>query len=112
MTKQKAAAQAELESAQSAVSEANEELVHAKRSYDPSLVQTAEVSAAEAVERLAGVEGKAKLAACPNYWILKPVGLSRGRGISMISDVGCIKYVGPWSVLSLGSTSTHPRRSL
>jgi tubulin polyglutamylase TTLL5 len=28
----------------------------------------------------------------PNYWILKPVGLSRGRGISMISDVGAVKY--------------------
>eukprot|EP00615_Pteridomonas_danica_P010724 CAMPEP_0114361274 /NCGR_PEP_ID=MMETSP0101-20121206/24590_1 /TAXON_ID=38822 ORGANISM="Pteridomonas danica, Strain PT" /NCGR_SAMPLE_ID=MMETSP0101 /ASSEMBLY_ACC=CAM_ASM_000211 /LENGTH=347 /DNA_ID=CAMNT_0001506127 /DNA_START=462 /DNA_END=1502 /DNA_ORIENTATION=+ len=28
----------------------------------------------------------------PNYWMLKPVGLSRGRGISMISDVGSVKY--------------------
>ena len=31
-------------------------------------------------------------ATCPNYWILKPVGMSRGRGISLISDVGCVKY--------------------
>jgi hypothetical protein len=29
---------------------------------------------------------------CPNYWILKPVGLSRGRGISLISDIGAVKY--------------------
>ena len=30
--------------------------------------------------------------ALPNYWILKPVGLSRGRGISLISDIGAVKY--------------------
>jgi hypothetical protein len=28
----------------------------------------------------------------PNFWILKPVGLSRGRGISLISEVGAVKY--------------------
>jgi hypothetical protein len=27
-----------------------------------------------------------------NYWILKPVGLSRGRGISMIRDLGDVTY--------------------
>ena len=28
----------------------------------------------------------------PNFWILKPVGMSRGRGISLISDLGAVKY--------------------
>ena len=27
-----------------------------------------------------------------NFWILKPVGLSRGRGISLISDISDVKY--------------------
>ena len=27
-----------------------------------------------------------------NYWILKPVGLSRGRGIALISDISEVKY--------------------
>jgi len=28
----------------------------------------------------------------PNLWILKPVGLSRGRGISLVSDLSDVKY--------------------
>lgn len=28
----------------------------------------------------------------PNFWILKPVGMSRGRGISLINDIGAIRY--------------------
>ena len=28
----------------------------------------------------------------PNLWILKPVGLSRGRGISLVSDLSAVKY--------------------
>lgn len=44
----------------------------------------------DAIKADAAAEGSGKPA--PNYWILKPVGLSRGRGISLISDIGAVKY--------------------
>ena len=38
-------------------------------------------------------ENQSTLEACqPNMWILKPVGLSRGRGISLVSDLAEVKY--------------------
>ena len=27
-----------------------------------------------------------------NLWIMKPVGMSRGRGISLVSDISCLTY--------------------
>jgi len=92
MAKQKASTQAELASAQEAVDQAAEALARAKRAYDPKAVEAAEADVASASNRMSSAAAAAKLAMCPNYWILKPVGLSRGRGISMISDVGCVKY--------------------
>ncbi|GFH51855.1 hypothetical protein CTEN210_08330 [Chaetoceros tenuissimus] len=31
----------------------------------------------------------------PNFWIMKPVGMSRGRGISIINDIAQVKYSTP-----------------
>ena len=36
-----------------------------------------------------GIDPRYKYA---NYWIMKPVGLSRGRGITLINDLGAISY--------------------
>jgi hypothetical protein len=36
--------------------------------------------------------GKGSGSRPPNLWIVKPVSLSRGRGISLISDVGSLAY--------------------
>jgi hypothetical protein len=33
--------------------------------------------------------------AAPNVWIMKPVGLSRGRGIRLVSDIGAVRWTEP-----------------
>lgn len=44
----------------------------------------------------------------PNLWIMKPVGLSRGRGISLISDISQVRLR---SSHALEAQPTHCRRS-
>lgn len=48
---------------------------------------TAFVKAFHEIEQRADFETKA-----PNIWIMKPVGLSRGRGISLVTDVNTLQY--------------------
>ena len=59
--------------AQEELEDANEALARAKRSYDPSAVEAAEMRVAEAGKRVKAAGTDAQLALCPNYWILKPV---------------------------------------
>ena len=38
------------------------------------------------------IETKKKQNQLQNFWIMKPVGLSRGRGISLVRDVASLTY--------------------
>lgn len=70
----------------------------------PSFMGGADGAAAEAVSKLvsvlgigsefglAGGAGAAAKPKEPNIWIMKPAGLSRGRGISLVSDMSQVKY--------------------
>ncbi len=46
------------------------------------------VSGYQAIQKLAGNNSV-------NYWIIKPVGLSRGRGISLVNDIANVSYSQP-----------------
>ena len=65
--------QAVLLTAQEELEDANEALARAKRSYDPTAVEAAEMRVGEAGKRVKAAGTDAQLALCPNYWILKPV---------------------------------------
>ena len=45
-----------------------------------------------AKESCSGSARNSRRSLSPNIWILKPVGLSRGRGITLVSDIGEVKY--------------------
>jgi len=62
------------------------------------LLEELDQKAAAAAAAAAGASGAGATATAPpppaepNFWIMKPVGLSRGRGIRVISDIGQVRY--------------------
>ena len=63
------------------------------------LIEELDLKAATAAAAAGAAGGAAATAAAaqaaqavPNFWIMKPVGLSRGRGIRVISDIGQVRY--------------------